>query len=123
MQQLQQPLATCRARCKLPLTLPQLMGLMQAAQQQGGGLPGGLPGALPAAQTVGVPGAALPASRHRHRPLRRAPARFPGPRPHHAVAPGGAHGVAGEAPELRFLTFSRSVCRKARKSAPILLSF
>jgi heme-binding protein len=38
------------------------MGLMQAAQQQGGALPGGLAGALQTAQTVGVPGAALPAS-------------------------------------------------------------
>ena len=42
------------------VTIPQIMGLMQAAQQ-GGGLPGGLPGSLPNAQTVGVPGAALPA--------------------------------------------------------------
>ena len=62
MQQLQQPLVNLSARCKLPITLPQLMGLMQAAQQQGGALPGGLPGALQTAQTVGVPGAALPAS-------------------------------------------------------------
>jgi hemophore len=60
MQQLQQPLVSLSTRCKLPISLPQLMGLMQAAQQ--GGLPGGLPGALQTAQTVGVPGAALPAS-------------------------------------------------------------
>jgi hemophore len=62
MQQLQQPLASLSTRCKLPISLPQLMGLMQAAQQQGGALPGGLPGALQTAQTVGVPGAASPAS-------------------------------------------------------------
>ena len=41
--------------------LPQLMGLMQAAQQQGGALPAVCQAALPTAQTVGVPGAALPA--------------------------------------------------------------
>jgi hemophore len=62
MQQLQQPLVNLSTRCKLPFSLPQLMGLMQAAQQQGGALPGGLPGALQTAQTIGVPGAALPAS-------------------------------------------------------------
>ena len=62
MQQLQQPLVNLSTRCKLPVSLPQLMGLMQAAQQQGGALPGGLPGALQTAQTIGVPGAALPAS-------------------------------------------------------------
>ena len=62
MQQLQQPLVSLSGRCKLPITLPQLMGLMQAAQAQGGALPsGGLPGGLQAAQTVGVPGAVLPA--------------------------------------------------------------
>jgi hemophore len=62
MQQLQQPLVALSARCKLPVSLPQLMGLMQAAQQQGGSLPGSLPGALQTAQTVGVPGAASPAT-------------------------------------------------------------
>jgi heme-binding protein len=62
MQQLQQPLVALSTRCKLPVSLPQLMGLMQAAQQQGGSLPGSLPGALQTAQTVGVPGAALPAT-------------------------------------------------------------
>jgi heme-binding protein len=62
MQQLQQPLVSLSTRCKLPVSLPQLMGLMQAAQQQGGALPGGLPGTLQTAQTMGVPGAALPAS-------------------------------------------------------------
>ena len=62
MQQLQQPLVNLSTRCKLPVSLPQLMGLMQAAQQQGGALPGGLPGALQTAQTMAVPGAALPAS-------------------------------------------------------------
>jgi len=61
MQALQQPLANLSSRCKLPITIPQLMGLMQAAQQQGGALPGSLPGALQTAQTVGVPGAAVPA--------------------------------------------------------------
>jgi heme-binding protein len=62
MQQLQQPLVNLSGRCKLPITIPQVLGLMQAAQQQGGALPGGWPGALQTAQTVGVPGAALPAS-------------------------------------------------------------
>jgi heme-binding protein len=62
MQQLQQPLVGLSTRCKLPISLPQLMGLMQAAQQQGGALPGSLPGELQTAQTIGVPGAALPAS-------------------------------------------------------------
>jgi hemophore len=69
MQTLQQPLMNLSARCKLPLTLPQAMGLLQGAQSQAGSqagaLPGvttgGLPGALPTAQTVGVPGTALPA--------------------------------------------------------------
>ncbi|MGX9789140.1 hemophore [Mycobacterium sp. MMS18-G62] len=61
MQTLQQPLVSLSTRCKLPISLPQLMGLMQAAQQQGGALPGGLPGALQTAQTVGAPGAAVPA--------------------------------------------------------------
>ena len=60
MQALQAPLANLGSRCQLPVTIPQVMGLMQAAQQ-GGGLPGGVPGSLPAAQTVGVPGAGLPA--------------------------------------------------------------
>ena len=63
MQQLQQPLVSLSGRCKLPVTIPQLMGLMQAAQQQGGALPGSLPAGLPSAQTVGVPGAAVPAQR------------------------------------------------------------
>ncbi len=63
MQQLQQPLVNLSGRCKLPITIPQLMGLMQAAQQQGTPLPTGLPGGLPAAQTVGIPGAAVPAQR------------------------------------------------------------
>jgi len=62
MQQLQQPLVNLSTRCKLPVSLPQLMGLMQAAQQQGGALTGSLPGALQTAQTLGGPGAALPAS-------------------------------------------------------------
>ena len=60
MQQLQRPLTDLSGRCKLPVTVPQILGLLQGAQQ-GGGLPGGLPGALPGAQTVGVPGTALPA--------------------------------------------------------------
>jgi hemophore len=62
MQQLQQPLVSLSARCRLPISLPQLMGLMQAAQQQGSALPGGLPAGLQTAQTMGVPGAALPAT-------------------------------------------------------------
>jgi hemophore len=61
MQALQQPLVSLSGRCKLPITIPQLMGLMQAAQQQGSALPRGLPGGLSTAQTVGVPGAAVPA--------------------------------------------------------------
>jgi hemophore len=65
MQALQAPLQGLSARCKLPLTLPQVMGLLQGAQSPAGALPGGasgsLPGGLPAAQTVGVPGTALPA--------------------------------------------------------------
>jgi heme-binding protein len=62
MQQLQQPLVGLSSRCKLPISLPQLMGLMQTAQQQGGALPSGLPGALQTAQTLGIGGAASPAS-------------------------------------------------------------
>ena len=42
------------------MTVPQILGLLQGAQQ-GGALPGGLPGSLPGAQSVGMPGAALPA--------------------------------------------------------------
>jgi heme-binding protein len=70
MQQLQQPLVNLSTRCRLPITLPQLMGLMQGAQSQTATLPGGvstttspggLPGSLPSAQTVGVPGAVVPA--------------------------------------------------------------
>lgn len=60
MQQLQRPLTDLSGRCKLPVTMPQILALLQGAQQ-GGGLPGGLPGTLPGAQTVGVPGSALPA--------------------------------------------------------------
>jgi len=60
MQQLQRPLMDLSGRCKLPVTVPQILGLLQGAQQ-GGGVPGGLPGALPGAQTLGVPGTALPA--------------------------------------------------------------
>jgi heme-binding protein len=59
LQQLQTPLQNLSGRCKLPITVPQILGLLQAAQQ-GGALPGGLPATLPSAQTVGVPGAALP---------------------------------------------------------------
>jgi heme-binding protein len=61
LQALQQPLMNLSGRCKLPITIPQLLGLMQAAQQQGGGLPSALPGTLQTAQTLGTPGAALPA--------------------------------------------------------------
>jgi hemophore len=60
LQRLQQPLTDLSGECKLPVTVPQILGLLQGAQQ-GGGLPGGLPGSLPGAQSVGMPGAALPA--------------------------------------------------------------
>ncbi|MDH6195853.1 hemophore [Mycobacterium frederiksbergense] len=60
IQQLQQPLTNLGTRCKLPVSLPQLMGLMQATQP-GGAATGGLPAGLPSAQTVGVPGVAVPA--------------------------------------------------------------
>jgi hemophore-related protein len=60
MQKLQQPLTDLSGQCSLPVTLPQIVGLLQGAQQ-GGGLPGGLPASPSNAQTVGVPGAALPA--------------------------------------------------------------
>ena len=79
MQQLQQPLVNLSTRCKLPVSLPQLMGLMQAAQQQGGALPGGLPGALQTAQTIGVPGAALPASPSPASAVTRGSGPLPGP--------------------------------------------
>jgi hemophore len=62
MQQLQQPLVGLSSRCKLPISLPQLMSLLQGAQQQGGAMPSGLPGALQTAQSLGVGGAASPAS-------------------------------------------------------------
>jgi hemophore len=58
MQQLQRPLTDLSGECRLPVTLPQIIGLLQGAQQ---GLPGGLPVSSPGAQTVGVPGTALPA--------------------------------------------------------------
>lgn len=61
MQALQQPLASLGTRCQLPLSIPQMVGLMQAAQQQGAALPDSLPAGLPSAQTVGIPGAVLPA--------------------------------------------------------------
>ena len=60
LQTLQQPLTDLSGECKLPVTVPQILGLLQGAQQ-GGGLPGGLPGSLPGAQSVGMPGAVLPA--------------------------------------------------------------
>ena len=60
LQTLQQPLTDLSGECKLPVTVPQILGLLQGAQQ-GGGLPGGLPGSLPGAQSVGTPGAVLPA--------------------------------------------------------------
>ena len=60
LQTLQRPLTDLAGQCQLPITIPQVLGLMQNAQQ-GGGLTGGLPGSLPGAQTVGVPGSALPA--------------------------------------------------------------
>lgn len=56
MQRLQQPLTDLSGQCRLPVTIPQILGLLQGAQQGGG-----LPGSLPMAQTVGVPGGALPA--------------------------------------------------------------
>jgi heme-binding protein len=79
MQTLQQPLANLSTRCKLPISLPQLMGLMQAAQQQGGALPGGLPGALQTAQTVGAPGAAVPAQSSPASGVWQGPGPLPGP--------------------------------------------
>lgn len=79
MQALQQPLVSLSTRCKLPISLPQLMGLMQAAQQQGGALPPGLPGTLPTAQTVGAPGAALPAQSSTAPAVSQGPAPLPGP--------------------------------------------
>lgn len=60
LQTLQQPLTDLSGECKLPVTVPQILGLLQGAQQ-GGGLPGGLPGSLTGAQSVGMPGASLPA--------------------------------------------------------------
>ncbi len=60
LQTLQQPLTDLSGECKLPVTVPQILGLLQGAQQ-GGGLPGGLPASLPGAQSVGMPGASLPA--------------------------------------------------------------
>lgn len=60
LQTLQQPLTDLAGECKLPISIPQVLGIMSNAQQ-GGGLPGGLPGSLQGAQTLGVPGAALPA--------------------------------------------------------------
>ncbi len=60
LQRLQQPLTDLSGECRLPVTVPQILGLLQGAQQ-GGGLPGGLPGSLPGAQSVGLPGASLPA--------------------------------------------------------------
>lgn len=60
LQRLQRPLTDLSGECRLPVTVPQILGLLQGAQQ-GGGLPGGLPGTLPVAQSVGLPGASLPA--------------------------------------------------------------
>jgi heme-binding protein len=79
MQALQQPLANLSTRCKLPIGPPQLMGLLQAAQQQGGALPGGLPGALQTAQTVGAPGAAVPAQSSPASAVSQGPGPVPGP--------------------------------------------
>lgn len=78
LQQLQTPLQNLSGRCKLPITVPQLLGLLQAAQQ-GGGLPGGLPGSLPGAQTVGMPGAVLPAQSSPASPVATGTGLLPGP--------------------------------------------
>ncbi|MET4427040.1 MULTISPECIES: hemophore [unclassified Mycolicibacterium] len=92
MQQLQQPLVVLSSRCKLPLTLPQLMGLMQGAQSQAdalqGAASGSLPGALGSAQTVGIPGAGLPASRPPASVGRQGAGPLPGPATTAATAAG-----------------------------------
>jgi heme-binding protein len=78
MQQLQRPLTDLSGECQLPVTLPQIIGLLQGAQQ-GGGLPGGLPGSLPGAQTVGVPGTALPVQSSPAAAAVQGPGPLPGP--------------------------------------------
>ena len=86
---------------------------------------GGLPGALPGAQTVGDARHCLPAQSRARRP---SVATGTGPLP----GPGHRHDeVAGPRPwhpratllNCAFRTFYKSFRRKARKSAPILLSF
>ena len=78
LQTLQQPLTNLAGQCKLPITIPQVLGLMQNAQQ-GGGLPGGLPGSSAGAQTVGVPGTALPAQSSPASATRQGTGPLPGP--------------------------------------------
>ena len=122
MQQLQQPLVNLSTRCKLPVSLPQLMGLMQAAQQQGGALPVFARRTADRADLV-VPGAA--AARFAvacvgHHAGRRTASGPCGNR--HPLASRRAQRPSSAA-ELRFQTFSGLVNRKARKSAPFLLSF
>ena len=105
LQTLQQPLTDLSGECKLPVTVPQILGLLQGAQQ-GGGLPGGLPGSLPGAQSVGMPGASLPAQSSPaprpwcwHRPAAGSDDR------RHAVAGQRHHVVAAADPELRIFEF------------------
>jgi hemophore len=78
MQQLQAPLVALSTRCKLPLTLPQVLGLMQGAQAQA---PAALPGSQQTAQTVSVPGAALPAQSSPATVASRGAGPLPGPSP------------------------------------------
>ena len=114
MQQLQQPLVSLSGRCKLPITLPQLMGLMQAAQQQGAAA-GGLPGGLPAAQTVGIPGAAMPAQRAAASAVTQGAGPPPTGRGHRGLVAWRRAHVAGEAVELQFQTFLRLVKPQGKK--------
>ncbi len=123
MQQLQQPLASLSGRCKLPITIPQLMGLMQAAQQRrrasrefarraagrSDGRRSWRRGADPTGTCVGGQPRRRTASRSRLGLV--------------GLARNDAHGAAGDAGDLQFQTFSGLVNRKARKSAPILLSY
>ena len=122
MQQLQQPLVNLSTRCKLPISLPQLMGLMQAAQQQGARCPEVCQEHCRPRRPSAFPARRCRLRRHRRRRSRRAADRFPGPRQPPPASTGRRAQRAREA-ELRFQTFSRLVNRKARKSAPFLLSF
>jgi hemophore len=78
MQQLQAPLVALSTRCKLPLTLPQVLGMMQGAQGQA---PAALPGPQQTAQTLSVPGTALPAQSSPATAAARGAGPLPGPSP------------------------------------------